>query len=192
MDNFQKLTLTSSVRAAKIARKVQFNGMVAVILIPTREEFRQAKLADVLSWQQDEYHEFKLQAAQEVLGLMAEKNMTARDAIRELYQPEEPLQSAQNLNQCNPINTTETNIQSCKLKKETEEVVRTNSTNTNTISAQTNDLTHPRQKTNARAFRNANAHSVINTSKMSFFKFEEESVDNESSMPKLDEVCIIQ
>jgi hypothetical protein len=64
-------------------KKVQFNRIVTVILIPTKEEFDEAHLKNELWWSEEECEQFK-EAAQKQIAVIAKINKirNARQAFQ--------------------------------------------------------------------------------------------------------------
>ena len=70
------------------ARKVTFQTLVRVVLIPSREEYSQADLHCKLWWTDSDYVSFKLSAVFEVKQLMLSRCFeSSQQAIQTLYQP---------------------------------------------------------------------------------------------------------
>ena len=73
--------------------KVRFFTEIKVVLIPSKEEYRQAKIACDIWFQDDEYASYKSEAMNELRNFIqqqkhAGKPVTAREAMHMLYQPE--------------------------------------------------------------------------------------------------------
>lgn len=73
-----------------IKRRVVFNNGVRVVLIPTVDEYRAARLGEALWWNDMDYKSFKSNALQELREHMqAHPEMNSKAAISDLYQSEE-------------------------------------------------------------------------------------------------------
>ncbi len=62
---FRSSSLSSKKTSKGSPKKVDFQEGITVVLIPARQEYVQADLADVLWWNPQDFHEFKLNARHE-------------------------------------------------------------------------------------------------------------------------------
>ena len=81
--------VTSRMIATPTTRRVSFSTSVKVILIPSREEFRQAKIFDQVWWNRvTDFAAFKRSACHELVNFMGEHKLEChKEALRLLYQP---------------------------------------------------------------------------------------------------------
>ena len=71
-----------------VRRKVEFQPLVRVVLIPSRTEYSSAGLLSILWWEDSDYSSFKSTAVRELKALMISRGIySSRDAIKILYQP---------------------------------------------------------------------------------------------------------
>lgn len=70
----------------KIKKKVKFINSVRVILIPTRHEYLNANITDIIWWNDLDYKGFKSSAVREVESLMNISKVSNKTAMRLLYQ----------------------------------------------------------------------------------------------------------
>ena len=69
-------------------KKVTFQSLIRVILIPSKDEYVRADLFDALWWRELDYASFKLSAFGELKSLMLSRNIkSSKEAINLLYQP---------------------------------------------------------------------------------------------------------
>ena len=73
--------------ALKKRLKVRWNTSIRVILIPTRTEYSDARLAQELWWNEDDYSVFKRAAVDELRVAMKLLQVDSRTALRTMYQP---------------------------------------------------------------------------------------------------------
>ena len=72
----------------KPKQKVRFDNDVKVVLIPTREEYEEAQLTNLLWWSEDQYKQFKKSALAELkLFLLAYPSLDTKSALKIIYQP---------------------------------------------------------------------------------------------------------
>ena len=81
-------TFVDQEQAVGQTHRVSFNNVVKVILIPTREEFRQAKISEQLWWNYDsDFALFKRSACRELRHFMMHHKLEChKEALRLLYQ----------------------------------------------------------------------------------------------------------
>jgi hypothetical protein len=72
----------------KKKKKLKWNIGVREVLIPTRDEYKDAGLADSIWWNEVDFNRFCDSAAEEVNNAMAFLRVDLKEAIRTLYQPE--------------------------------------------------------------------------------------------------------
>jgi hypothetical protein len=69
-------------------KKVRFQSLVRVVLIPSRFEYTDANLFDSLWWEDSDYSSFKASALLELNAMMASPDIRdSVEAIKMLYQP---------------------------------------------------------------------------------------------------------
>jgi hypothetical protein len=69
-------------------KKVRFQALVRVVLIPSRYEYADADLFDSLWWEDSDYSAFKASALLELNAMMASPDIKdSVEAIKMLYQP---------------------------------------------------------------------------------------------------------
>jgi len=74
--------------SVKGKRRVSFQPLVRVVLIPSRDEYAHAKLLPILWWEDSDYSFFKSSAVCELKTLMLSRRFkSSQEAIRILYQP---------------------------------------------------------------------------------------------------------
>lgn len=80
-------------------KKVNFDGIVSIILIPSRIEYFNANIADNVWSNNEEIKEYKKSAFNELLQLMSSQpNLSLREAFLQLYHSEvEEIHNEQNL-----------------------------------------------------------------------------------------------
>ena len=77
------------IKASKIIkRNIKFDTKVRVILIPTRQEYCDIGLGEVLWWSNSDYGTFKESAGNELRTMLSLYGMDAKAAIAQLYQPD--------------------------------------------------------------------------------------------------------
>ena len=70
-------------------RRVAFQPLVRVVLIPSRKEYAAADLLVTLWWEEQDYASFKSAAVLELKKLMVARNIrSSKEAIKILYQPD--------------------------------------------------------------------------------------------------------
>ena len=69
----------------KEQRNIRFSATVHVCLIPTRQEMKMT--IDELFWKPCDYNTFKMEAVAELKALLTSHGLTPKQAITELYQP---------------------------------------------------------------------------------------------------------
>ena len=69
----------------KEQRNIRFSSTVHVCLIPTRQEMKMT--IDELFWKPCDYNTFKMEAVAELKALLTSQGLTPKQAITELYQP---------------------------------------------------------------------------------------------------------
>ena len=69
----------------KEQRNIRFSATVHVCLIPTRQEMKLT--IDELFWKPCDYNTFKTEAVAELKALLTSQGLTPKQAITELYQP---------------------------------------------------------------------------------------------------------
>ena len=70
-------------------RRVAFQPLVRVVLIPSRKEYAAADLLVTLWWEEPDYTSFKSAAVLELKKLMVARNIrSSKEAIKILYQPD--------------------------------------------------------------------------------------------------------
>jgi hypothetical protein len=72
----------------KKKKKLKWNIGVREVLIPTRDEYKDAGLADSIWWNEVDFGCFRDSAAEEVNNAMVFLRVDLKEAIRTLYQPE--------------------------------------------------------------------------------------------------------
>lgn len=72
----------------KNSKKVRFNLGVRVVLIPTRIEYRDIGLTDLIWWNENDYCIFRNGAAEELEIAVEYFQVDSKEAIKLLYQPE--------------------------------------------------------------------------------------------------------
>jgi hypothetical protein len=69
-------------------RRVAFQPLVRVVLIPSRNEYIAAGLLSILWWEDSDYSSFKTSAVKELKALMISRGIyNSKEAIKVLYQP---------------------------------------------------------------------------------------------------------
>lgn len=69
-------------------RRVAFQPLVRVVLIPSRNEYIAAGLLSILWWEDSDYSSFKTAAVRELKALMIARGIyNSKEAIKVLYQP---------------------------------------------------------------------------------------------------------
>mmetsp|Transcript_17356 Transcript_17356/g.15649 ORF Transcript_17356/g.15649 Transcript_17356/m.15649 type:complete len:175 (-) Transcript_17356:193-717(-) len=82
-----------------VSTVVKFDDSVKVILIPSRNEYHEAKLANLLWWENKDYSKFKDQAHNEVVSAVNINDSCGfREAMTLLYQPEYDLNDLSKVN----------------------------------------------------------------------------------------------
>ena len=75
-----------------IRKKVSFDYILDVVLIPNISDFKEKNMIDCLWWNAENLSYFKNSAREEILEFMKHhKDITIKDACRILYQPEETI-----------------------------------------------------------------------------------------------------
>jgi hypothetical protein len=69
-------------------KKVKWNLGVRVVLIPTRNEYKDVGLADLIWWTEDDYVVFRDTAAKEVQVALEQLKLDLKEVLKTLYQPE--------------------------------------------------------------------------------------------------------
>ena len=97
--------------SASPKNKVTFFHEVKLVLIPSKEEYRAAKLTNNLWFQDHEYASFKDEFSHEVRDFIQyhannQNFMTTREAISMLYQPEDAQTSGNNFEPSSAISGT--------------------------------------------------------------------------------------
>ena len=85
------LLLSEEVKSvpAHEVRRVAFQPLVRVVLIPSRKEYAAANLLATLWWEDSDYTSFKTAAVVELKKVMLAKNIrSSKEAIKILYQPD--------------------------------------------------------------------------------------------------------
>ena len=87
----QQQAISTPTTTTTLIRRVSFSKAVKVILIPTREEFKQAKIFDQVWWNHlTDFAAFKRSACHELQHFMIQNNIEChKEALRRLYQPSE-------------------------------------------------------------------------------------------------------
>lgn len=70
-------------------KSVSFSNIVNVILIPSRQEYFDAELDSQIWWSEDNLQHIKLLAVTELRAVMAMQNIPYKQAVKNLYQPQE-------------------------------------------------------------------------------------------------------
>lgn len=78
----------SSQQKIYLKKKLKFDSQVKVILIPTREEYSNIGLGEVLWWSHIDYCSFKESAGLELKAILSVYKIDPKAAIMKLYQPE--------------------------------------------------------------------------------------------------------
>lgn len=69
-------------------KRVAFQPLVRVVLIPSRNEYIAAGLLSILWWEDSDYSSFKTSAVRELKALMISRGIyNSKEAIKVLYQP---------------------------------------------------------------------------------------------------------
>ena len=72
-----------------VRKKVSFDYILDVVLIPNIRDFKEKNMIDCLWWNAENLNYFKNSAREEILEFMEEhKGISIKDACRILYQPE--------------------------------------------------------------------------------------------------------
>lgn len=79
---------TSSSEQSTHRKKVRWNLGVRVVLIPTRTEYRDIGLTDLIWWNENDYCIFRNGAAEELEIAVDYFQVDAKEAVKLLYQPE--------------------------------------------------------------------------------------------------------
>ena len=86
--NLNLINQQSSVNKVE-KRRIQFQPSVRVILIPSRTEYSDANMFNLLWWEDTDYTAFKSSAILELKALMSIKNIQdSKKALKMMYQPE--------------------------------------------------------------------------------------------------------
>ena len=77
-------TNSLEVRDKHVRSRVSFNNKVRVILIPSRPEYHDLKLAEDLWWSDFDYATFKKSLEFQVKFISAVKNVDGREALKQI------------------------------------------------------------------------------------------------------------
>lgn len=79
--------LTSATHDNNTKRSVKFGQSVAVVLIPTRDEYKEADLVKNMWWDSSDLHDFKASSETELRRVMRGCRVNLSHARTMLYQP---------------------------------------------------------------------------------------------------------